>query len=396
MRALCVRLHRYVGLALAGFLAFSGLSGGMLVFQAELDAWLNPALFRVAPGGPALPPAELAARVARADPRLAVTALPLRIESGATARLQISPRIDSATGQPFALDFDEVFADPASGAILGRRLWGECHWRRAALVPCLYVLHYSLQAPGATGLWIMGGMALAWIFAALLGVYLTFPAKWRDGGGRSWRQRWGVAWKIKRGARGPRLHMDWHRAGGLWLFPALLILAVSGISFNLRDAVFEPVVGLFSSLTPSPFDQREEQPDGASPEPRQSFATILARAEPEAARRGWTEPAADLFYNPGYGIYGVGFGAARAAGLGPSYLYFDGDDGRLLGDYRPGAGTAGDVFESLQLPLHSGRIAGWPGRIAVAATGLAVAGLSLTGVLIWLDKRRARDKKLGA
>ncbi|MGA4815292.1 PepSY domain-containing protein [Pseudomonas aeruginosa] len=44
----------------------------------------------------------------------------------------------------------------------------------------------------------------------------------------------------------------------------------------------------------------------------------------------------------------------------------------------------------MQYPIHGGRIAGLPGRIAIAALGLAIAGLSLTGVYIWWRKRRAR------
>ena len=43
-----------------------------------------------------------------------------------------------------------------------------------------------------------------------------------------------------------------------------------------------------------------------------------------------------------------------------------------------------------QFPLHSGRILGLPGRILVSLLGLAVAMLSLTGVVIWMRKRRSR------
>jgi len=53
-----------------------------------------------------------------------------------------------------------------------------------------------------------------------------------------------------------------------------------------------------------------------------------------------------------------------------------------------GEGSAGDVFLQAQYPLHSGRILGLTGRIVVSVTGLVVA-MSVTGVLIWLKKRRA-------
>ena len=42
-----------------------------------------------------------------------------------------------------------------------------------------------------------------------------------------------------------------------------------------------------------------------------------------------------------------------------------------------------------QFPLHSGRILGVPGRILVSIMGIVVAALSVTGVVIWLRKRRS-------
>lgn len=71
-------------------------------------------------------------------------------------------------------------------------------------------------------------------------------------------------------------------------------------------------------------------------------------------------------------------------------LYYDGRDGRLLGDRVPWQGTAADVFVQLQFPLHSGRILGMPGRILMSVMGLLVAMLSVTGIYIWWKKRGGR------
>jgi uncharacterized iron-regulated membrane protein len=71
-------------------------------------------------------------------------------------------------------------------------------------------------------------------------------------------------------------------------------------------------------------------------------------------------------------------------------LFVDGRSGSLVGGRVPWEGTAADVFMQLQFPLHSGRIAGVPGRILLSVMGLVVAMLSLTGIVIWLKKRQAR------
>ncbi|HRJ61964.1 MAG TPA: PepSY domain-containing protein, partial [Azospirillaceae bacterium] len=99
-------------------------------------------------------------------------------------------------------------------------------------------------------------------------------------------------------------------------------------------------------------------------------------------------------YSPAYGFYSVRFfhpGEDHgAAGVGPARLYFDGIDGRYLGDRVPWAGTAADIFIQAQFPLHSGRILGLPGRILISIMGIVVAVVSVTGVVIWWKKRKSR------
>ena len=106
---------------------------------------------------------------------------------------------------------------------------------------------------------------------------------------------------------------------------------------------------------------------------------------------------------PEYGLFGVGFfapgGAHGDGGLGNPWLYFDAASGALVSADIPGTGSAGDVFMQAMFPLHSGRLIGLPGRILVSVMGLGVAGLCLTGFLIWARKRRARQttaRKLAA
>lgn len=100
------------------------------------------------------------------------------------------------------------------------------------------------------------------------------------------------------------------------------------------------------------------------------------------------------FYNARYGFYNISFFdrsiGGDASNMNLSNLYIDGRDLKLLGSNQPCVGTAADVFGQLQLPLHSGRILGTPGRIAISAMGIVVAGLSITGLVIWWRKRAAR------
>ncbi|MEP9380623.1 PepSY-associated TM helix domain-containing protein [Aquabacter sp. CN5-332] len=375
-----VLIHRYVGLTTALFLTLAGLTGSLIAFNRELDALLNPAFYAAKADGPLLSPEQLASKVEARDPRLSVWSISLERTLGGPVELRAmarpGPPAGASGGDPAA---DWFSLDPVSGEILGMRTWGACCFSRERLVPFLYDFHHSLSLPGALGVLIMGAVALFWLFDSLIGVALTLPL------GRPFFRKWRSAFTIKGGSTF-RLNLDWHRAAGLWLFVLLIIVAVSSIAMNLRTQVFEPVVKLFSPLTPTPFSGALL----AEPLERSiSYDVALARAESEARARGWDLPPTYIFYSPAFGLFGVRFGSGDAMMSSP-WLYLDGRTAAPIGDVVPRAGTAGDTFLQLQFPIHSGRIAGLPGRILIAAIGLAVAGLSITGVVIWWIKRRAR------
>ena len=410
MRSVLVLLHRWVGLAIAAFLFVAGLTGAVISWDHELDDWLNPELHAVAPGGAPIPALDLARALEARDPRAQVTYLPLAPEPGASLAVFVEPRIDPATGRPFDLRYNQVFLDPATGAELGRREWGQA-WpiTRATLVSFLYKLHYSLHLPEMWGIdrwgvWLMGAIAVAWTLDCFVGVYLTLPVRKparpdqppavRRELAKGWWARWRPAWKVKTRGSAYRVTFDLHRAFSLWTWGLLLVLAFTAFSLNLYREVFYPVMSTVSQVTPTPFNLRTPSPKHEPIAPLITYAQVLDRARAEGDKRGWSEPVGALAYNVRYGIHSARFFAPGddhgAAGVGPAMLYYDGADGRLLGERRPWVGTAADLFVQAQFPVHSGRILGLPGRILISFMGFVVAMLSVTGVVVWWRKRAAR------
>jgi uncharacterized iron-regulated membrane protein len=378
-------LHRWFGLAAAAFLFLSGATGAVIAWDHELDGWLNPRFFDARTPGAPLPALELARRVEAADPRVRVSYLPLEIEHGDALVAYVEPRLDPASGQPFEVDYNQVAVDPATGAIQGQREWGAFSLARIDLLPFLYRLHYSLHLPAAggyeTGILLMGVIAVAWVVDTLIALWVSFPSR------ATWRRSF--AFRLRSG--GHKLAFDLHRSGGVWLFVLVLVIAVTSVSMNLEHQVMRPIVSLFSPLAPAPFDGRAA---GAASEPAVSPARALEIAAAEARRRGWTAPAGGLHVATASGLYGVGFFDADDAhgdgGLGNPWLYLDARTGALVSASTPGEGSAGDVFMQSIFPLHSGRILGLPGRVLVSFMGIAVASFSVTGVLTWARRRRAR------
>ncbi|WP_433691552.1 PepSY-associated TM helix domain-containing protein [Herbaspirillum seropedicae] len=393
MRATLVLLHRWFGLAAAVFLFIAGLTGAVISWDHELDAWLNPQLFdarsATQPGaGAPMPGLELARRVEQAEPRLRVTYVLTQAEPGHTIGMMVEPRVDPATGKLSTLDYNQIAVDPVTAEIQGRRMWGAISLSRENLLPFLYKLHYTMHLPDLggleTGILLMGIIGIVWALDCLIALYLSFP-NWR-----SWRKSFAFRWRDG----GHKLNFDLHRSGGVWVWGLLLILAVTSVSMNLERQVMRPLLQTLSTLTPSPFDTRTPTAPEKVAEPRISREQAVALGQAQARKMGLTEPVGGVFYSGMFGVYGVGYfqpgNDHGDVGLGNAWLYFDANSGAYEGGKIPGRGSAGDIFLQAQFPLHSGRILGLPGRILISFMGALVAMLSVTGVIIWVRKRKAR------
>lgn len=389
MRKIFVALHRWLGLATALFLFIAGATGAVISWDHELDEWLNPQLFQSRTEGRPLPVLELAARVEAAEPRARITFMPLEIEPGHAWSIFVQPRIDPATGQPHELGYNQLAVDPVTGAIQGRRQWGAVSLSPENLLPFLYKLHYSMHLPEGGGIewgiWLMGIVAMVWVFDSFIALWISFPS-WP-----AWRKSLSFRWS--RG--GHRLAFDLHRSGGVWVWLLVLMLAVTSVSMNLKQQVMRPVVSWFSDLSAGPFDSRLPAPISQPIEPTVPLPAIMEAARREAQRRGWTDPAGGVFLSTEVGVYGVGFfepgNSHGDGGLGNPWLYYDSRTGAAVGADVPGTGTAGDIFLQSMFPLHSGRILGLPGRVLMSFMGVMIALLSVTGVYLWVRKRVSRS-----
>lgn len=258
---------------------------------------------------------------------------------------------------------------------------------RENLLPFLYKLHYSMHIPDGwgieLGMWFMGLLGIAWVLDTLVALWISFPNV------AAWQRSFAFRWQ----AGGHKLNFDLHRSGAMWVYPLVLILAVTSVSMNLRDEVTRPVVSWFSELSPSPFTSRPAAPKERPIEPVLSAARAIEITTADARRRGITAPPGDLFLSTERAVWGVAFyelTERHGSGLGNPRLYIDSRTGQPAGADLPGTGSAGDIFLQSMFPLHSGRIIGITGRVLISLMGVAIAVLSVTGVLIWARKRRSR------
>ncbi|MAD46554.1 MAG: peptidase [Oceanospirillaceae bacterium] len=404
MRPILVKLHRWAGLTTAVFLFITGLTGAVISWDHELDDLLNSHLTEAHTPGQPQPVMDLVQKVETTFPTIEVLYFPTHAEAGHALEFYVQPRLNPETGKAYAEEFNQVFIDPVSGEILGKRKWGAV-WpiTRENFVSFLYKLHYSLHLPEMFGIdqwgvWLLGIIALIWTLDCFGGLLLTVPKKIQSNAkaGSSRFGRWLANFKIRWNKGSYKLNFDLHQAFSLWTWGLLLVVAFTAFSLNLYREVFFPAMSLVSDVTPTPYDERpftalsdvNQQPLG--------FSRVMQLAQTEAQEKGWSEPLGAVFYARNFGLYDVKFFNPEddhgTGGGGHKTLYFDAHSGKPLGQRIPWTGTAADLFVQAQFPLHSGRILGLPGRILISLMGIVVALLSVTGVIIWWRKHSARRR----
>jgi len=207
MRNTILVLHRWLGLSAGIVFAIASLTGGVLVFETELDAWLNRGRYPTTPGliAPAVLDAALrdaaggdeVLRVRWPTPRDPVFAAEIR--TGGATRV--------------------LWLDPGTGTQI-RPLHGG-----SRLVPAIRRVHTTLFA-GFIGHWVVTISCMIALLGLITGAILWWPGLARFASG--------FAIRARRGAH--ILTYDLHQTLGILAFPLLIVLTATGVLIPFPDA----------------------------------------------------------------------------------------------------------------------------------------------------------------
>jgi uncharacterized iron-regulated membrane protein len=250
-------------------------------------------------------------------------------------------------------------------------------------MPMIYRLHYTLlvQDWDGWGFWVMGIVALLWAFDHIASLIISIPRS-----GPFWK-----AMTIKWRGSAYRINFDFHRAGGLFLWVVMLMLALTGASWNstfFGTNVIHAAIDSVTETSPYATDNIAElevprdNPALSRTDAREIAAARLT-AEGETVHEWW------IGYYAGQGVYDV-WALLDAGETRWWQAAIDGDSGEIVGLRDPKDRTVGDVINDWIYPLHSGHAFGLVGQIIICLTGLATAGFCVTGFVIFLKKFRAR------
>jgi uncharacterized iron-regulated membrane protein len=178
----------------------------------------------------------------------------------------------------------------------------------------------------------------------------------------------------------------------------LLVIAWSSVGFNLQE-VYKPVMNTlflrqteFEAVPKLPADQpRPDIPWAQALKIGQSLMEIEAQKKEIKIVQPW-----NLSYDPHKGLYRYSVKSDRDISdrWGGTMIWFDANTGKRRAAYFPSGEASGDTISSWLFALHMAAVWGLPFKIFVSIMGIAVAVLSVTGVIIWRKKHLARKAHL--
>jgi uncharacterized iron-regulated membrane protein len=384
-------VHRYTGLAIALFLVIVGLTGSMLAFRTQIDALFNPGLHvQYSPGQQPLPLSTLAERAEALLPHARLGFFAVEADQ---VVFHLVARTEPATGKPYTDTETHIALNPYTGERL------HCGPASNPDRPCrdvmgfIYDLHTSLTTRSEWGWRFVGIIALIWTLDCFTAFILTLP-RTRGQFWSRWRQSWGVKWR----ASFTRVNFDLHRAGGLWLWPLLFIFAWSSVMLGLRE-VYDPVMQkVFDYSTTSDFMDNymlTKPLENPKLNWRQAESTGVKLMAEQAALHHFTiERPYGMAFIAEYGAYTYGVRSSidlRGHGWDTTVL-IDANYGHLREFDMPRGQHIGNTISTFLWGLHYGDLRNLlPFRIFICLFGILLSILSITGVLVWLRKRRVRN-----
>jgi uncharacterized iron-regulated membrane protein len=354
----CVRrilkwIHIWGGLAAGLFIALVCLTGSVIVFRTELELALSPKGDNRAP---TVGLNEIERRVGYARPNAQIRRV----------------RFPAGAGDPFIVQIDSngkqqsIICEASTGRVVGSLNTGFVSW--------LIDLHRNLLV-GKTGRKAVGVVGTILLTLAITGMLL-----WVVGTGK-WK-----SWiSIRPQGSSRRFNFELHRAGGLWSFALLSVLAFTGVGLSYPDTFR----GVLQQIIPGP------PPAKAPRVSKGADATLLSLSEylrigmgamPDARPTELRLPEKDK--SP------VDLRLHRAGDLSPdgNHVYLEGATGKVLAVSILARQPVTTRIFSAFSPLHYAEFGGLAIKAIWALAGLMPSILLVTGFLTWWrpSKRKKR------
>ncbi len=342
------KLHRIGGVAAGLLLLILGVSGSVMAFSDEIDCLLHPSLFKVVPEGQPLSLSQLASSAASA------------LHAGESIGTCVPTTRADATYSFIVFGTHhriprQIFVDQYTGRVVGSL----SAVRFTSIMKALHIV--------AGGL---GCSSIILVFLVLSGLYLWWPRK-----------------QIKIGLSGnvQRLSFDLHNCIGLFASLFLFLFAVTGIYM-----VFGPPA---YAITSKPV----KQPAFSTPQVglKPVSLDIVAAAAKDAL------PGATVLWiviprQPREAYFVKMRFPEDRSDNGSSAVWIDQFSGKVLTVANSRAVPLENKLQTMSRVIHTGDVFGNGGRAFAAFMSLILVLQTVTGLLLWWNRRRRKLPRAAA
>lgn len=254
-----------------------------------------------------------------------------------------------------------------------------------ALSSFLVDTHVRLHVPNPWGLLLTGIMGLAMLVAAISGLLIH-------------RHLFKDIFTLRRKANRILVDRDRHSVAGTWSLPFAFILAFTGSFFSFFGTVGVPIVAMatFGGDQQAFSDAVFGHP--GKPDPQPQPIGNLDRVAADAINRTGSAPTFMTIEHFGRADAAVTtFHSPKSGDIEPVTLVYHGTTA-AFDRAKPSIGSkpsAGGTVAAIMAPLHFGNFAGVLSKAIWFGLGFAMCYVTLTGIRLWLARRREGSRSLG-
>ncbi|RYE19088.1 MAG: PepSY domain-containing protein [Sphingobacteriaceae bacterium] len=266
--------------------------------------------------------------------------------------------------------YQSAFINPYNGKVLGLKDY------RQDFFIIIKSIHWSLLLNDKYGQPIVGYATLIFVVLLISGLILWWPKNLKKANlDKSFRIKWKSGFK--------RINYDLHNVLGFYTVFIALILALTGMVFAMKW--FEKTVYTIASqsTTPPKFISASSDSTQTALKNQLDLAFFTAKnSMPKAQRIGLSLAAGtkSVIYISGY--------TDGETYYNYDQLQFDQYSGKLLNRQNYQDKNNGEKIIGMNYDIHVGAIWGLPGKILMFLVSLVCTSLPVTGLIIWLNKKK--------
>ncbi|UYQ93386.1 PepSY domain-containing protein [Chitinophaga horti] len=355
--------HLYLGIIAGAIVAFTGLTGSILVFDDEIDRALNRELFDVLAQQQKIPLGEAITVIGQKHPTIHLDYI---------QNLGDKPN-DAYHGYNFDTE-EQFFFNPYTGDLSGKRIY------ETSFIHVVTDLHTSLLVPVA-GQYIVGLATLCLLILTISGLRLWIPDKWKQ-----LKSVLTVNFK----ASFKRQNYDWHNVLGFYSAPVVSLLSLTGVCITFSMLVV-PLLFILSGQPPQGVAKllsvQSIYVAGAQPLSPAEIVRIAEQHMPGSRAAGISLPH-DSVSNWRIDMLGTRLPVEGNREM----IMIDQYSGKILLSSRADFPDVGNAYLSWLTPIHYGSFGGLPTQILAIIGGLMPLVLFVTGFIIWWPRYKKQRK----